>query len=224
MCSRNASMDKLQPTGWNLGRVFNFRSGHLNDAGLWCYWVKLPSLKLKTRPIQLQGSIVLPVASCHVISSAPRLSIENYLTDSTFCRLNVFVDTTVDFTPSLFSECACICWPSVDVIKLYLSLTGEKERKREREKERTREREKGRKGEREKERKNRLTCSLTADAFCLACFSCSFFFSASAVLASSEALISANLVLRSFGLMASQSCHHIQVLPIMKLRMVLWTQ
>ncbi len=30
--------DKLQLTGRNLGRVFNFRSGHLHSECLWCYW------------------------------------------------------------------------------------------------------------------------------------------------------------------------------------------
>jgi len=30
-------MDKLQLTGWNLDRVFNFRSGHLHAAKFWCY-------------------------------------------------------------------------------------------------------------------------------------------------------------------------------------------
>jgi hypothetical protein len=58
-------MDKLPPTGRNLGHVLNFRSGHLHSAHLWCYPVKLPSLKLKTWPKQRLGSlpleIVLPV-------------------------------------------------------------------------------------------------------------------------------------------------------------------
>jgi hypothetical protein len=52
-------MDKLQPTGQNLGRVFNFRSGHMNVAYLWCYQVKLPNLKLKTWPKQHLGSSLL---------------------------------------------------------------------------------------------------------------------------------------------------------------------
>jgi hypothetical protein len=30
-------MDKHQLTGRNLGRVFNFRSGHLHAAQFWCY-------------------------------------------------------------------------------------------------------------------------------------------------------------------------------------------
>jgi hypothetical protein len=58
-------MDKLQLTGRNLGRVFNFRRGHLHGALVWCYRVKLTSFKLKTRPKQLIGSlpldIVLPI-------------------------------------------------------------------------------------------------------------------------------------------------------------------
>jgi hypothetical protein len=31
------SMDKLQLAGQDLGRVFNFISGHLHAAHLWCY-------------------------------------------------------------------------------------------------------------------------------------------------------------------------------------------
>ncbi len=38
------AMVKLQLTGRNLGRVFNFRSGHLHSENLWCYqsnWLKV---------------------------------------------------------------------------------------------------------------------------------------------------------------------------------------
>jgi hypothetical protein len=52
-------MDKLQLTGQNLGRVFNFRSGCLHSAHLRRHQVKLPNLKLKTRPKQLLGSLPL---------------------------------------------------------------------------------------------------------------------------------------------------------------------
>jgi len=52
----------LQLTGQNLGRVFNFRSGHLHVAHLWCYQVKLPNLKLKTRPKQPLGYLPLDFA------------------------------------------------------------------------------------------------------------------------------------------------------------------
>jgi hypothetical protein len=34
----NIRIDKLQLTGQNLGRVFNFRSGHLLGLLFWCYW------------------------------------------------------------------------------------------------------------------------------------------------------------------------------------------
>jgi hypothetical protein len=54
-------MDKLQPTGQNLGRVFNFRFGHLHAAHFWCYQVKLPNLKLKTRLKQLLVSLPLVI-------------------------------------------------------------------------------------------------------------------------------------------------------------------
>ncbi len=43
-------MDKLQLTGQNLGRVFNFRNVPLHAAHLWCCQEKLPNLMMKTRP------------------------------------------------------------------------------------------------------------------------------------------------------------------------------
>ncbi len=58
----NVIMDTLQLAGQNLGRVFNFRRGHLHAAHLWCYLVKLPNLKLKTWHKQLLGSLPLDIA------------------------------------------------------------------------------------------------------------------------------------------------------------------
>jgi hypothetical protein len=55
-------MDKLQLTGQNLGRVCNFRSGRVHAMHLHCYGVKLPNLKLKTRPKQLLGYLPLDIA------------------------------------------------------------------------------------------------------------------------------------------------------------------
>ncbi len=55
--SKHSSMDKLQLTGRNLGRVFNFRSAcmqgrhKLRSVAIW------PNLELKTRPKQLLGSL-----------------------------------------------------------------------------------------------------------------------------------------------------------------------
>ncbi len=43
------SMDKLQLAGQNLGRVFNFRSGHMHAAAFLVLSVKLPNLQLKAR-------------------------------------------------------------------------------------------------------------------------------------------------------------------------------
>ena len=58
-------MDKLQPAGQNLGRVFNFQSGHLHAATFLVLLVKLPNLQLKTRLKQLLGylpsAFALPV-------------------------------------------------------------------------------------------------------------------------------------------------------------------
>ncbi len=55
------TVDKLQLTGQNLGRVFNFRTGHLHAANVWCYPVKLSTLKLKTQPKQLLVYLPLDV-------------------------------------------------------------------------------------------------------------------------------------------------------------------
>jgi hypothetical protein len=55
-------MDKLQLKGQNVGRVFNFRSGHLHAATFLVLSVKLPNLQLKTRPRQLLGSLSLVIA------------------------------------------------------------------------------------------------------------------------------------------------------------------
>ncbi len=75
-------MDKLRPTGQNLDRVFNFRSGHLHATHLWCYEAKLPNLKLKTRPKQHRGflpfDIALP-AQIQLYSSNFGLSLQGIL-------------------------------------------------------------------------------------------------------------------------------------------------
>ncbi len=54
-------MDKLQLTGQNQGRVFNFRSGHFYAATFLVLSVKLPNLQLKTWPKQLLGSLPLVI-------------------------------------------------------------------------------------------------------------------------------------------------------------------
>ena len=54
-------MDKLKITGQNLGRVFNFRSVRVHAMHLLCYGVKLPNLKLKIRPKQLLGYLLLDI-------------------------------------------------------------------------------------------------------------------------------------------------------------------
>jgi hypothetical protein len=55
-------MDKLQLTGQNLGRVFNFRSDHLHAPIFLVLLVKLPNLQLKTQPKQLLGYLPLVIA------------------------------------------------------------------------------------------------------------------------------------------------------------------
>jgi len=54
--------DKLKLTGQNLGRVFNFRSGHLHAATFLESSVKLTNLEVKTLPKQLLVSHLLVIA------------------------------------------------------------------------------------------------------------------------------------------------------------------
>ncbi len=61
------TMDKLQLTGKNLARVFNYRNGRVHAMHLLCYRVKLPYLKLKTRPYQLIGSLPLDIMLTNLI-------------------------------------------------------------------------------------------------------------------------------------------------------------
>ncbi len=56
-----SSMEKLELTGQNLVRVFNFKSGRVHSMHFLCYGVKLTNLKLKTRPSQLLGSLLLHI-------------------------------------------------------------------------------------------------------------------------------------------------------------------
>ncbi len=60
-------MDKLQLTGQKLGRVYNFRNGHLHTEHFGRYQVKLPNLKLKTQPKQLLGSLPLVIVLLRLI-------------------------------------------------------------------------------------------------------------------------------------------------------------
>ncbi len=71
------TMDKLQLTGQNLGRVFNFRSGHLHAATFLVLSVKLPNLQLKTRPKQLLGYLPLVIALPATTLEASFMLLEN---------------------------------------------------------------------------------------------------------------------------------------------------
>jgi hypothetical protein len=57
-----ASIEKLQPTGQNLGRVLNSRSGCLCALQLSCFETKFANLMLKTRLKQLVRSLLLDIA------------------------------------------------------------------------------------------------------------------------------------------------------------------
>jgi hypothetical protein len=54
-------MVKLQLAQWNLGIVFNFSSGDLHAAHLWCYGEKLPNIKFKTQSKEFIGSTRLEI-------------------------------------------------------------------------------------------------------------------------------------------------------------------
>jgi hypothetical protein len=98
--AEKCAMDKLQLTGQNLGRVFDFRSGRLHAATYLVLSVKLPNLQLKTQPTQLLGSlplvIVLPncakVLSCwlkcvHALASSDMIAGDLILLDEV-CRVS----------------------------------------------------------------------------------------------------------------------------------------
>jgi hypothetical protein len=71
-------MDKQHPKGHNLARVFNFRSGNLHAAHLWCCRVKLPTLKLKIWPKQLLGSLPLDLVKLiHILHAFFITSVMN---------------------------------------------------------------------------------------------------------------------------------------------------
>jgi len=79
------AMDKLQLTGQKLGRVFNFRSGHLHAVTILVLSVKLPNLQLKTQPKQLLGSLPL-------IITLPALADKSGLKND----LSINLDTVAD--------------------------------------------------------------------------------------------------------------------------------
>jgi hypothetical protein len=56
------SMDKLQLTGQNLGRIFNSGSGCGIAVQLYFSETEQPNLNLKTRPKQLLPSLSLDIA------------------------------------------------------------------------------------------------------------------------------------------------------------------
>jgi hypothetical protein len=66
---RTSTMDKLQLTGQNLGRVFNYKSDCMSAMHLFCYEAKQLNLKLKIRPKHLLGShplaFKLPASTTH---------------------------------------------------------------------------------------------------------------------------------------------------------------
>jgi hypothetical protein len=63
LCFENTALGigKLQLTGRNLGRVLSSISGFVHAMLLHCFEMKLLNLKLKTRPIQLSGSLPLDI-------------------------------------------------------------------------------------------------------------------------------------------------------------------
>ncbi len=72
-------MDRLQLTGQNPDRVFNFRSDRVHAEHLLFYGVKRPNLKLKTRPQRVLG--YLPEAKTYLLSSLVDQSTLNVKTE-----------------------------------------------------------------------------------------------------------------------------------------------
>jgi hypothetical protein len=68
-------MDKPLLTGQNLGWVFNFWNGCKHAVHFLCYRVKLPKVKLKTRPKHLLGSLPLIIA----LPSLIHLTVSNMI-------------------------------------------------------------------------------------------------------------------------------------------------
>ncbi len=60
------TMDKLQLTKRNLGRVFNSRSGCVHVMKLHCFEAKVSNLKLKTQTRQLLGCSVRSLEPTHI--------------------------------------------------------------------------------------------------------------------------------------------------------------
>jgi hypothetical protein len=60
-------MDRLQLTGQNPDRVFNFRSDRVHAEHLLFYGVKRPNLKLKTRPKECLGCLPLDITLTMVV-------------------------------------------------------------------------------------------------------------------------------------------------------------
>ncbi len=60
-----------------MGRVFNFRNGHVHVVHFLCYGLKLPNLKLKTQPKQLLGLLPLDITFPEIRLDHPLDGITN---------------------------------------------------------------------------------------------------------------------------------------------------
>ncbi len=90
ICANIQSMDKLQLTGQNLGRVFNSRSCHLYVMHACGYRFKLPNLKLKTRPEQLSGYLTLDIALQGALKGGSITTVDLLLSISTIFYEQIF--------------------------------------------------------------------------------------------------------------------------------------
>ncbi len=59
----------------NLGRVFNFRNGHIHDDTFLVLSVKLPNLQQKTQPKKLLGYLMLVIALPTIIKLCIKIDI-----------------------------------------------------------------------------------------------------------------------------------------------------
>jgi hypothetical protein len=99
-CQMRITMDKLQLTGKNLGRVFNLRFDHLDAEHFWCYQVKLPNLNSKTRLKQLLGSLPLVIA-------LPGITHHHHQCGYIFIFFNEFSNPATGRSSTFFAEYFC---------------------------------------------------------------------------------------------------------------------
>jgi hypothetical protein len=80
-------MNRFQLTDWNMGRVFNYRSGHVHTVQLLCYGGKTAQLAIET-PTQTTFSVL----SCQ-LSLSPQYNTSPMMCSKykILCIINLFI-------------------------------------------------------------------------------------------------------------------------------------